>query len=125
MIRNVFAPQWPVRFDTYQSPEAWMFTVGRVVNGVFMQSLRKSVKHPRSLPQTCARVGRTPEESESPTLRTNVVMMRVKEDRFLAVMIYTVTECLAKMTNTMGRKTEDGGTLCLYPDVVKQISGVY
>jgi hypothetical protein len=41
--RNFLAPQCPARSDTYQSPEEWMFTAGRVVNGVFIQSLRKSV----------------------------------------------------------------------------------
>jgi hypothetical protein len=41
--RNVLAPQCPVKSDTYHGPEAWMFTAGRDVNGVFIQLLLKSV----------------------------------------------------------------------------------
>jgi hypothetical protein len=68
-IRNRFAPQWPSKSSTYQYPEEWIFTVIRdVASG--MHVLRKSVKHPRSLPHTCACEVRISEESKKPRLIT-------------------------------------------------------
>ena len=99
-----------------------MFTGGIDV-GTGIQVLKKSVKHPRWLPHTCARVGRTSEGSQRPTLRTSKVSSRVNEDRFFGAMIHTVTkDVVVKTTAMMGRKSVDGGTLCLYTGVVKQFN---
>jgi hypothetical protein len=60
-----------------------MFTVGIDV-GAGIHVLKKSVKHPRSLAQTCAREGCwVSVGSHTPIPRTSRVSNNVKEERFL------------------------------------------
>ncbi len=90
--------------------------------GAGIQVLKKSVKHPRSLPHTCARAGRTSERSQGPTLRTSKISSRVNEDRFLCVIIYTVTrgDFDENGQDSLDGNPVDCGTVCLYTVVVKQ-----